>query len=136
MALEIQTPDGRNRANKRRKYLQINEFLRLVADTAALEEIAPPVRIVDCGCGSADLTLAIYHYLNHIVAHPATAVGIDVKVDLMTKRNALVQELGWHQLRFQVSRIIDFEPEVFPDMVMALHACDTATDEADRKSVV
>jgi len=135
MALEIQTPDGRIRANKRRKYLQINEFLRLVADTAALEEIAPPVRIVDCGCGSADLTFAVYHYLNHIVAHPATAVGIDVKVDLMTKRNALVQELGWHQLRFQVSRIIDFEPEVFPDMVMALHACDTATDEALAQAV-
>jgi len=135
LTLEIQTPDGRIRANKRRKYLQINEFLRLVADTAVLEEIAPPVRIVDCGCGSADLTFAVYHYLNHIVEHPATAVGIDVKADLMTKKNAVAQELGWHQLRFQVSRIIDFEPEVIPDMVMALHACDTATDEALAQAV-
>ncbi|MCD6287404.1 MAG: SAM-dependent methyltransferase [Anaerolineae bacterium] len=135
MALEIQTPDGRIRANKRRKYLQINEFLRLVADTAALEEIAPPVHIVDCGCGSADLTFAVYHYLNHIVERPSTVVGIDVKADLMTKKNALAQELGWHKLRFQVSRIIDFEPEVIPDMVMALHACDTATDEALAQAV-
>ena len=135
MALGIQTPDGRIRANKRRKYLQINEFLRLVADTAALEEIAPPVHIVDCGCGSADLTFAVYHYLNHIVERPATVVGIDVKAGLMTKKNALAQELGWHKLRFQVSRIIDFEPEVIPDMVMALHACDTATDEALAQAV-
>ena len=135
VALEIQIPDGRIRANKRRKYLQINEFLRLVADTAALEEIAPPVHIVDCGCGSADLTFAVYHYLNHIVERPATVVGIDVKAGLMTKKNALAQELGWHKLRFQVSRIIDFEPEVIPDMVMALHACDTATDEALAQAV-
>ncbi|MBN1249443.1 MAG: SAM-dependent methyltransferase, partial [Anaerolineae bacterium] len=134
-ALEIQAPDGRIRAGKRRKFLQINEFLRLMMETAALEALAPPVHIVDCGCGSADLTFAVYHYLNHILGLPATAVGIDVKEDLIAKQNALAQKLGWHDVRFEVSRIIDFEPVTPPDMVLALHACDTATDEALAQAV-
>ena len=134
-ALGIQMPDGRIRANKRRKFLQINEFLRLVADTAALEEIEPPIHIVDCGCGSADLTFAVYHYLNNIAGRPATAVGIDVKADLMKKQTALAGKLGWPELRFEVSRIIDYEPETPPDVVLALHACDTATDEALAQAV-
>src|SRR5690606_14440162 len=62
-AIGIQTADGRVRASKRRKLRQINEFLRLVLETGEVEELEPPIRIVDCGCGSADLTFAVYHYL-------------------------------------------------------------------------
>jgi ubiquinone/menaquinone biosynthesis C-methylase UbiE len=47
--------------------------------------MASPIHIVDCGCGSADLTFAVYHYLNHILGHPAVGVGIDVKADLMAE---------------------------------------------------
>ncbi len=134
-ALDIQMPDGRIRASKRRKFVQINEFLRLVTDTASLEEIEPPVRIVDCGCGGAALTFATYHYLNHILKHPAKATGIDVKADLIAKQNARARELRWPDLQFEVSSIIDYEPITPPDVVIALHACDTATDEALAQAV-
>ncbi len=136
----IQTPDGRIRASKQRKFRQINEFLRLVVEAGALPGPGPldeqePIRIVDCGCGSADLTFAVYHYLNHIYKYPAKAVGIDVKADLVAKQNAIAAELGWDDLRFEVSRIIDYQPAENPDMVLALHACDTATDEALAQAV-
>ncbi len=99
-ALEIQTPDGQIRAGRQRKYRQINEFLRLIVETEALAQLDTPIRIVDCGCGSADLTFAVYHYLSHSLALPVQAVGIDVKAELMARQNALAAELGWTDLRF------------------------------------
>lgn len=134
-ALEIQTPNGQIRAGRQRKYRQINEFLRLIVETEALAQLDTPIRIVDCGCGSADLTFAVYHYLSHPLALPIQAVGIDVKAELMARQNALAAELGWTDLRFEVSRIIDYQPEEQPDIVLALHACDTATDEALAQAV-
>jgi SAM-dependent methyltransferase len=134
-ALNVQTQDGRVRAGKRRKFVQINEFLRLIVETGELESLVPPIRIIDCGCGSADLTFAAYHYLAHIRALPTEAVGIDVKAELIAKQNALARELAWESLQFEVSRIIDYEPVVKPDLVLALHACDTATDEALAQAV-
>jgi SAM-dependent methyltransferase len=131
----IQTPDGRIRSSKQRKFRQINEFLRLVVETEVLADLQAPVRIVDCGCGNADLTFAVYHYLNHILKRRAEAVGIDVRADLMAKQSAISAELGWDDLRFEVSRIIDYEPVEKPDIVLALHACDTATDEALAQAV-
>jgi SAM-dependent methyltransferase len=134
-ALNIQTRDGQLRSGKRRKFRQINEFLRLIVETGELETLEPPIRIIDCGCGSADLTFAVYHYLNHIRKLPTRAVGIDVKAELIAKQNALVEELGWEGLRFEVSRIIEYQPPIKPDVVLALHACDTATDEALAQAV-
>lgn len=131
----IQTPEGLIRASKHRKFRQINEFLRLIVETDTLDALPTPIRIVDCGCGSADLTFAVYHYLNHILKHPTEAVGIDVRADLMAKQNAVSAELGWADLRFEVSRIIEYEPVERPDIVLALHACDTATDEALAQAV-
>jgi SAM-dependent methyltransferase len=131
----IQTPDGLIRASKHRKFRQINEFLRLIVETDTLDALPTPIRIVDCGCGSADLTFAAYHYLNHILKHPTEAVGIDVRADLMAKQNAVSAELGWDDLRFEVSRIIAYQPVERPDIVLALHACDTATDEALAQAV-
>ena len=134
-ALNIQTRDGHLRGGKRRKFRQINEFLRLIVETGELETLDAPIRIVDCGCGSADLTFAVYHFLSHIRELPIQAVGIDVKAELIAKQNALVDELGWEGLRFEVSRIIEYEPDIKPDVVLALHACDTATDEALAQAV-
>ncbi|MGC9522661.1 MAG: class I SAM-dependent methyltransferase [Anaerolineae bacterium] len=134
-ALGIQTQDGRIRANKRRKFRQINEFLRLIVESGDLERLHSPIRIVDCGCGSADLTFATYHYLSHVLNLDVEAVGIDLKADLLAEQNALAQQLGWEDLHFEVSRIIDYRPKARPDVVLALHACDTATDEALAQAV-
>jgi SAM-dependent methyltransferase len=134
-AVGIQTASGRIRASKRRKFRQIHEFLRLITETDELAQVESPVRIVDCGCGSADLTFAIFHYLSHELERAVEAVGIDVKEELLAKQNQLARDLGWRDLRFEASRIIDYTPPWRPDVVLALHACDTATDEALAQAV-
>lgn len=113
------------------KFSQINEFLKLFEHTGELEHFEKtPVNILDCGCGSAYLSFAAYHYLNDIRGIPTNLVGIDVNETLVEKSNRHTQELGFDKMCFQKSAIISYTPEVPPDIVLALHACDTATDEA------
>ncbi|MDF1512484.1 MAG: SAM-dependent methyltransferase [Anaerolineae bacterium] len=127
---------GKIKSSMRRKYRQINEFLRLIVETHALEKIThSPLNIIDFGCGSAHLTFAVYHYFNHILHMPARVMGVDIKADLMEKQKRLTAKLGWQGIEFQTTSIIGFKPEVSPDIVMALHACDTATDEALAQAV-
>ncbi len=126
----IMTKDGKIRANRQGKFRQINEFLKLVLESGELEKLTQSsLKMVDCGCGNAYLTFAVFYYLNHVLKLPATMVGIDVTKPLLERRAEQVQELGWEGLTFQHSSIIDFEPTEPPNVVLALHACDTATDE-------
>jgi SAM-dependent methyltransferase len=130
-AIGILTPNDRVRSSMQRKYRQINEFLRLIVETHALEQVThSPITIVDCGCGSAYLTFAVYHYLNNVKQMPTRITGVDIKADLLDKQAHLALKLGWDGIKFRNSTIIDFTPDASPDIVLALHACDTATDEA------
>ena len=130
-AIGILTPDGRIKSSMQRKYRQINEFLRLIVETRAFEQIThSPIAIVDCGCGSAHLTFAVYHYLSTVMQIPAQITGVDIKTDLLEQQTQLARRLRWDGIKFHNSAIIDFTPDTQPDIVLALHACDTATDEA------
>ncbi len=130
-AVGILTKTGKIKADRQGKFRQINEFLRLVEETGALDEqFGRPVQIVDCGCGNAYLTFALYHYVNNILKLPAHVVGIDVKADLLERHREKARTLGWDRLAFEVGRIDEYRPAVVPDAVVALHACDTATDDA------
>jgi SAM-dependent methyltransferase len=132
----IMTQDGRVRANMQKKFRQINEFLQRIVETGELEKLTQlPVQIIDCGCGSAHLTFAVYHYLNHILNLPAALTGVDVNKSLLEKQAELGQQLGWENLHFAASPIVDYRPDVAPSLVLALHACDTATDEALAQAV-
>lgn len=133
--LDIQTQDGRVRTSRRRKLREINEFLRLVVETGALESLHSPVRIVDCGCGSVDLTFAAYHYLSHVLDFEVEAVGIDVRAGLLAEWNARARRLGWTDLHFEASQIMDYRPQAPPDVVLTLRVCDTTTDEALTQAV-
>ncbi len=127
----IQTSDGRIKADMQDKFAQINEFLKLLDHTGALTTFDhSPINILDCGAGSAHLTFATYHYLNNIRQIPAHLSGVDVNAELMTRSNTYSQELGLGDACFYASPIIEHVPEQAPDIVLALHACDTATDEA------
>ena len=133
----IMNGEGKVRLGMRRKYRQINEFLRLVIETGVVSNAAVggradervakrrPVRIVDCGCGNAYLSCAVYHYLEHILRVPTRLTGIDVNQELVERRAELVGRLGWAGLGFETARIADYEPGAPPDLVLALHACDT-----------
>jgi len=137
-AIGIMSRDGKVRPRMRRKYRQINEFLRLVIETGVVARAESgesssdrhPLRIVDCGCGNAYLSFAVYHYLTHVLRLPTHLTGIDVNQELIERRARLVERLGWTDLAFRAVRIVDYEPDASPNLVLALHACDTATDEA------
>lgn len=127
----LMTGDGRIKAGMQDKFAQINEFIKLLEHTGALEQIArTPLRILDCGCGSAHLSFALYHYLNHLRGIPAALDGVDVNARLIEKGNQRSQALGARDICFYPAAIRDYQPAAAPDIVVALHACDTATDEA------
>jgi hypothetical protein len=136
-ALGIIGPSGRVRAAMQGKFRQINEFIRLMADVLPPDGLTEDtVNIVDCGCGRAYLTFAAYHYLNHIRQVPARVAGIDSNEEIIRNCIQLRDSLGWDQLDFRVSRIGDFAPEAPPHLVLSLHACDTATDEAIAQGIL
>lgn len=148
-AVGIMTPDGRIRADMTRKYAQINQFLELVAPE--LDKLTPPlyersemerelggeVNLVDLGCGSGYLTFAVYHHLRFVRDRRVRMVGVDVKTDLMAGLGEKAARLGegWEGLTFEAGTIADYTPTTPPDVVIALHACDTATDDAIARGI-
>jgi SAM-dependent methyltransferase len=130
-AVGIMTSDGKIRADMQRKFKQINEFLRLVDEIDSFQALSgQPIHIVDFGCGNAYLTFAIYYYLHDILKLDAHVTGVDIKADLIESHQKKAQSLGWSQLNFVVGHIAEYKPQVIPNVVIALHACDTATDDA------
>jgi hypothetical protein len=130
-ATGIMDEQGKVRPTMQAKFTQINEFLKLLEHTDELQRFeTTPVQILDCGCGSAYLAFAVYHYLNAVRHIPARLIGVDVNDTLIQKDNQQSAQLGFSDACFQKSAIIDYTPETPPDIVLALHACDTATDEA------
>ena len=132
----LMTAKGTVKASMQGKFRQINEILKLIDETGELHTLSVfPISIVDCGCGNAYLTFAVYHYLNNILEFPTRVIGVDTNGELIARRAEQSRQLGWQNLSFVVSRIIDFELEIPPDIVLALHACDNATDEALAQAV-
>lgn len=135
-AVGILTSDGRIKADMQSKFKQINDFLRLVDETDSLQSFGnESIHVVDFGCGNAYLTYAIYFYLHDILKLDAHVTGVDVKAELIERHKEKVKALGWNQLTFQVGYIADYEPKIIPNVVLALHACDTATDDALAKGI-
>jgi SAM-dependent methyltransferase len=135
-AIGIMNEHGQVRPNMQGKFAQINEFLKLIEATGEIDRFErSPIEVLDCGCGSSYLTFAAYHYLNHIRGIPARLVGVDTNAGLIEKCAAQAARLEYADLCFQNTPIIAFQPERAPDLVIALHACDTATDEAIAQAI-
>lgn len=118
-------------AAKRR---QVDAFLRALAATLP-DDLAGPLHVVDLGCGNAYLTFAAYHWLTQrgLDVH---LVGVDVREDQRQRNTELARRLGWtDRVRFVAGTIADAPVGSAPDLVLALHACDTATDEALARAV-
>jgi SAM-dependent methyltransferase len=130
-AVGIMAQDGKIKADMQRKFRQINEFLRVLDETGSFEAFAgQAVRVVDFGCGNAYLTFATFDYLNRIMGLEAYVTGVDIKADLLESHRRKASALGWERLTFAEGRIGEYQPDPPPDVVIALHACDTATDDA------
>jgi len=134
--LGIMDQAGRVRATMQGKFHQVNEFLRLMEQVLPRQAAGGTLSIVDCGCGKAYLTFAAYHYLNHRQQIAARVVGVDSNEEVIANCLELRARLGWEEVEFHVSRIADFRPDRPPDLVLSLHACDTATDEAIAQGII
>ena len=135
VALGVMTRDGRIRAARRDKFRQINRFLELVADVADRLPRDRRVEVVDFGCGKSYLTFALYHYLRDVEHLEVRILGIDRKEDVIAQCRALAAELGYDTLEFEVGDVAAADGTTRADMVVALHACDTATDDALAQAV-
>lgn len=127
--------EGRVRASRQAKLNQVNAFLRAIDATLGA---GPPRKldIVDCGCGRADLTLAAYLYLTQARGDTVRVRGIDRNEELVAAANGLARDLGVvHDVRFVADDIAACVVDVQPRVVLSLHACDTATDEALARGV-
>lgn len=128
--LGVMTPDGRVCKAKYDKFRQINRYLELIAPTISALDTSRRLHIVDFGCGKAYLTFALYYYLTRRLGLDIQMTGLDLKEDVISLCQNLAQELGYGSLSFQTGDIKSFSSDGDIDMVMTLHACDTATDEA------
>ncbi|MFF2483356.1 class I SAM-dependent methyltransferase [Paenibacillus sp. NPDC058071] len=133
--LGIMTADGAVHAKKQDKYRQINRFLETVNDVLPYLPKDKPLTIVDFGCGKSYLTFALYHLLAIEQKRDINVIGLDLKADVIDFCSRLADRLGYDRLTFQVGDIADYNAVTAADMVVTLHACDTATDAALAKAV-
>lgn len=131
----IMNADGTISTKSAKKYKQVNHFVelcrpgweRLLAHRKATPEA--PLRILDVACGNGYLTFVLAEALR-LAEIPSTLWGVDVREDVVTNCRERSTAMGWTHTEFTVGRIADVDPVESPDILLALHACDTATDEA------
>ena len=142
-AIGIADGSGAIKASMRGKYDQVNEFLRIVGDVmggCSAERRDRPFTVVDCGCGKAYLTIALYHYLVHSLGvKDVRVIGIDRRADVVSSARKAAEALDVaDKVEFVEADLMEFKPQESDfraDMVVSLHACDTATDEAMARGV-
>jgi SAM-dependent methyltransferase len=138
IALGVMNAEGKVYAKFYDKFRQINRYLETVADiipSFTNGNEGHVLRIIDFGCGKAYLTFALYHYLVDRLKLTVQLIGLDLKEDLINRSNALARTLGCSNLHFIVGDVRNYHTQETVDMVISLHACDTATDVALAKAV-
>ncbi len=133
--LGVMTPDGRVRKSRYDKFRQVNRFLELVDDVVPSLRATGPLRIVDFGCGKSYLTFALHHLLTVLRGREVELVGLDLKDDVIAACSDLANRSGAAGLRFERGEIAGYAAAGKVDLVVSLHACDTATDEALAQAV-
>lgn len=133
--LSVMSKDGRVFKNRYDKFRQINRFLEFIADVLPALPTDRPVRIIDFGCGKSYLTFAMYYYLHELKGMELEVIGLDLKKDVIAHCSELAERLGYRGLHFAIGDIAGYQDNQGADMVVTLHACDTATDYALARAV-
>ena len=127
--LGVMSEDGRVLKKHFSKFRQINRFLEIADDSFGYLPDDRTIRVIDFGCGKSYLTFALYYYLKLMKHRDVEITGLDLKNDVIEFCNRTAAELGYDGLTFLTGDIADYESDG-ADMVVTLHACDTATDYA------
>ena len=133
--LGVQTKEGRIVRSRYDKFKQINRFLEFIEDVLPTLSREKTVHIIDFGCGKSYLTFAMYYYLHDLMGYDVEITGLDLKEDVIADCNRLSVKYGYDKLYFMKGDIANYEGQDTVDMVVTLHACDTATDYALAKAV-
>ena len=133
--LGVMTKEGRVVNSRYDKYRQINRFLEFIEDILPNLNQEEETTIIDFGCGKSYLTFAMYHYLKVLKEYPVRIIGLDLKQDVINHCSRLAMQYGYEGLDFYHGDIASYEGVDHVDMVVTLHACDTATDFALKKAV-
>lgn len=133
--LGVMTPEGKVIAQKYDKFRQINRFLEFIEDICPMLPADREIMMIDFGCGKSYLTFAMYYYLHELKGYDVRITGLDLKEDVIARCNELAREFGYEKLQFLQGDIAQYEGVRQVDLVVTLHACDTATDYALAKAV-
>jgi len=129
--LGITREDGTVKDKRQSKFRQIDRFVAIIdrlIDEAEIRK-GEPIKVVDMGCGKGYLTFALYDHLTRCKGLDVSVTGVEEREDLVVSSSAAAAECGFGKLRFVRGRIGETDPGA-PDVLIALHACDTATDDA------
>lgn len=123
------TPEGRVASKMQDKYRQINRFMELL-DDGVRQLKKQRIRIIDFGCGKSYLTFVVYYFLKEVRGLDIEMTGLYLKADVIDRCNETAKKYGYDALSFCLGDIAGYKPLHTPDIVISLHACDTATDYA------
>lgn len=133
--LGVMSEQGKVHQSSYDKFKQINRFLEFIEDILPALSREREITILDFGCGKSYLTFAMYYYLRELKNYDVNIIGLDLKTDVIHKCNFLAEKYGYDKLHFYQGDIAEYEGVSSVDMVVTLHACDTATDFALAKAV-
>ncbi len=133
--LKITDAEGNVRPHGQDKYKQINHYIDILSTLLKELPQRPCTNIVDMGSGKGYLTFALYDYLNNVLKNKAHVTGVEFRKDLVDLCNAIASKSKFDLLEFVEGSIQDFQNENAMHVLIALHACDTATDDAIYKGI-
>ena len=133
--LNLTDSEGKVYKNAQDKWKQINHYIELLSSSLVNLPIDKKLKVVDMGAGKGYLTFALYDYLKNNLQREVEVVGVEFRKDLVDFCNQVAIDSGFESLSFVAGTIEDYRSEEPIDVLIALHACDTATDDAIFKGI-